>query len=61
LSALFRATSRAFRAASRALAASTALSMILRAVFGFSSKNCPSFSLTMVSICLDVGIELAFV
>ena len=35
-----RTTSRALRAASRALAARTAFSMILRAVAGFSSKNC---------------------
>jgi hypothetical protein len=56
-SAPLRTTSRALRAASRALAASTALSMILRAVFGFSSKNWPSFSLTTVSTIPFTSLE----
>jgi len=41
---LRRTSSRAFRAASRARAASTILSMIRRATFGFSSKMLESFS-----------------
>ena len=37
------------RAASRARAASTALPMTRLATTGFSSRNCPSLSLTIVS------------
>ncbi|KYF81549.1 hypothetical protein BE17_31480 [Sorangium cellulosum] len=55
-----RITSRAFRAASRALAATTAFSMIFFALCGFSSKYCASLSLTAASTMPLTSLETSF-